>query len=340
MNQANTAQVVQFHTVGGHLQLDEVPLPVPAKGEVRLRVKAIGINRVEELFWKGKYFIQPTVPSKVGVEAAGVVDAVGPDVDPSWVGKSVGTVPSFDMTVYGLAGNAAVVPVDVLAEYPARLSFEQGASIWMSYLTAYGALIQNKQFSKGDFVLLTAASSSMGLAAINLAKAEGAIVIATTRTQAKKQELLGLGADHVIVTQDEDLVAGVKEITGGIGARVVLDPIAGKGLPALAQATATGGTIIVAGYLGADMFGYVDGQPTPFPFIDAVGRNLNVRGYNAQGLMRDPAAVAVAKRYVYDLFAKGSVAPKIDKVFPLSHIEDAYEYLNGNGQIGKIVVVP
>lgn len=179
----------------------------------------------------------------------------------------------------------------------------------------------------------------MGLAAINVAKAEDAIVIATTRTQAKKQELLGLGADHVIVMQDEDLVARVKEITG-IGARVVLDPIAGKGLPALVQATATGGTIIVAGYLGADMFGYVDGQPTPFPFIDAVGRNLNVRGYNAQGLMRDPAAVAVAKRYVYDLFAKGSVAPKIDKVFPLSHIEDAYEYLNGNSQIGKIVVVP
>jgi Zinc-binding dehydrogenase/DinB superfamily len=127
---------------------------------------------------------------------------------------------------------------------------------------------------------------------------------------------------------------------GGIGARVVLDPIAGRGLPALAQATTTGGTIIVAGYLGTDMFGYVDGQPTPFPFIDAVGRNLNVRGYNAQGLMRDPAAVALAKRYVYDLFSRGSVAPKIDKVFPLSHIEDAYEYLNGNGQIGKIVVVP
>src|SRR5262249_27584925 len=129
----------------------------------------------------------------------------------------------------GLAGNAAVVPVDVLAEYPAHLSFEQGASIWMSYLTAYGALIQNKQFSKGDFVLLTPASNSMGLAAMNLAKAEGAIVIATTRTQAKKQELLGLGADHVIVMQDEDLVARVKEITGGIGACVVLDPIAGKG---------------------------------------------------------------------------------------------------------------
>jgi len=155
-----------------------------------------------------------------------------------------------------------------------------------------------------------------GLGRINVAKAEGAKVIATTRTQTKKEELLGLGADYVIVMQDEDLVARVKEITGGIGARVVLDPIAGKGLPALAQATATGGTIIVAGYLGADMFGYVDGQPTPFPFIDTVGRNLNMRGYNAQSLMRDPAAVAVAKRYVYDLFARGVSRRRSTRSFP------------------------
>jgi len=338
MKETNTAHVVRFHTVAGCLQIDEVPLPMPAKGEVRLRVRALGINRVEELFWKGNYFIQPVVPSKMGVEASGVVEAVGPDVDSSWIGKPVGTVPAFDMTVYGVAGDTAIVPADVLAEFPERLSFEQGASIWMSYLSAYGALIQNRQFSKGDFVLLTAASSSMGLAAIQLVKAEGGAVIATTRTQAKKQQLLDLGADHVVVMNDEDIAARVKEITGGIGARVVLDPVAGKGLPALAQATATGGTIIVAGYLGADMFGYVDGQPTPFPFIDAVGRNLNVRGYNAQGLMRDPAAVAVAKRYIYNLFAKSAATPKIDKVFPLSGIEDAYQYLNSNGQIGKIVV--
>jgi NADPH:quinone reductase-like Zn-dependent oxidoreductase len=336
----NTEHIIQFHEVGGRLQLDEVPMPQPRKGEVRLSVKGLGINRVEDLFWAGKYFISPVVPSKIGVEASGVVEAVGPGVDASWVGKSVGTVPAFDMTTYGLAGDTAIVPVEVLAEYPKRLSFEQAASIWMSYLTAYGALIQDKKFGKGDFVLLTAASSSMGLAAIALVKAEGGIVIATTRTQAKKQELLDLGADHVIVMQDEDVVARVKEITGGVGARVVLDPIAGKGLPALAQATATGGTIIVAGYLGADMFGYSDGQPTPFPFIDAVGRNLNVRGYNAQGLMRDPAAVAVAKRYIYDLFSREGIAPKIDKVFPLSQIEDAYHHLNSNSQIGKIVVVP
>jgi NADPH:quinone reductase-like Zn-dependent oxidoreductase len=280
MKETNTAHVVRLHTVGGRLQIDEVPLPMPAKGEVRLRVRALGINRVEELFWKGNYFIQPVVPSKVGVEASGVVEAVGPDVDSSWIGKSVGTVPAFDMTVYGVAGDTAIVPADVLAEFPERLSFEQGASIWMSYLSAYGALIQNRQFSKGDFVLLTAASSSMGLAAIQLVKAEGGAVIATTRTQAKTQQLLDLGADYVVVMNDEDIVARVKEITGGIGARLVLDPVAGKGLPSLAQATATSGTIIVAGYLGADMFGYVDGQPTPFPFIDVVGRNLNVRGYN------------------------------------------------------------
>jgi len=94
MKETNTAHVVRFHTVGGRLQIDEVPLPMPAKGEVRLRVSALGINRVEELFWKGNYFIQPVVPSKGGVEASGVVEAVGPDVDSSWIGKSVGTVPS------------------------------------------------------------------------------------------------------------------------------------------------------------------------------------------------------------------------------------------------------
>ena len=96
----------------------------------------------------------------------------------------------------------------------------------------------------------------------------------------------------------------------------------------------------MAGYLGTDLFGYSDGQPTPFPFSDAVGRNLNVRGYNALGLMRDPVAVGVAKKHIYDLFSRDGVAPKIDKVFPLSDIAGAYKHLNSNNQIGKIVVVP
>jgi NADPH:quinone reductase-like Zn-dependent oxidoreductase len=130
-------------------------------------------------------------------------------------------------------------PCYAIAAYPDRLSYEEGTSIWMQYLTAYGALIHQGHLAKGDFVLITAASSSVGIAAIEIAKAEGAISIATTRTSKKKAELLALGADHVIATEEEDLAARVNEITSGKGARIVFDPIAGKGLEALAAAAAS-----------------------------------------------------------------------------------------------------
>lgn len=112
---------------------------------------------------------------------------------------------------------------------------------------------------QGDFVVLTAASSSVGLAAIEIVKAEGATSIATTRTSKKKAELLAAGADHVIATEEENLVARVMEITGDKGARIIFDPIAGKGVEALAQAAASGGTIFEYGALSL--------EPTPFPAV-------------------------------------------------------------------------
>jgi NADPH:quinone reductase-like Zn-dependent oxidoreductase len=333
----STARIVRFHEIGGTLQLEEVLVPDPGENEVRIRVKAIGLNRVEALFWAGKYFVQPVLPSKIGVEASGIVEAVGPGVDPSWLGKAISTIPSIPIAANGVAGEVAILPISVLAEHPTNLSFEEAAAIWMPYLTSYGALVQDGKFGKGDFVLLTAASSSIGLAAIQTIRAQGGASIATTRASAKKADLLALGADHVIVTGEEDLVERVMEITGD-GARLVMDSIAGEGLNALAQATATGGTIVVAGFLGTDMFGYADGMPTPFPFIDAVGRNLNIRGFNAQGLMSDQAAMKIAKSYIFDRLVAGDFKPKVDKIFTLEKIEEAYRYLDTNAQIGKIVV--
>jgi NADPH:quinone reductase-like Zn-dependent oxidoreductase len=222
-----TAKIVRFHKIGGPevLQLDELPLPEPGMGEVRLRVKAIGLNRAETHFRQDRYRFSPKLPSKLGYEASGIIDAVGPNVDPAWVGKIVSTVPTFPANAYGVYGEAAIVPAFAIAEYPAHLSYEEGASIWMQYLTAYGALIYESKLTKGDFIIITAASSSVGIAAIEIAKAQGAISIATTRTAKKKAELLGIGADCVIVTDEENLPERVTEITGGRGARVIFDPI-------------------------------------------------------------------------------------------------------------------
>ena len=194
-----TVKIVRFHQTGDPevLQLDELPLPEPAAGEVRLRVKAIGLNRADVMFRMGKYLVDPNIPSKLGYEASGIIEAVGPDVDRSWIGKTVSTVPAFLVSAYGVYGEVAIVPLNAIALYPGKLSYEEGTSIWMQYITAYGALIHQGHLTKRDFVVITAASSSVGIAAIEIARAEGAISIATTRTSQKKADLLALGATHV-----------------------------------------------------------------------------------------------------------------------------------------------
>ena len=210
-----TAKIVRFHKAGGPevLQVEELPMPEPAAGEVRLRVKAIGLNRAEVMFRNNQYLYQPSFPSKLGYEASGVVEAVGPGVDPNLIGKTMSSVPAFAANAYGVYGEVAILPVGALAAYPSKLSYAEGTSIWMQYITAYGALVHHGHLTEGDYVLITAASSSVGIAAIEIAKAEGAVSIATTRTSKKKAELLSVGADHVVVTEEEDLVTRVKEIT-------------------------------------------------------------------------------------------------------------------------------
>jgi NADPH:quinone reductase-like Zn-dependent oxidoreductase len=234
------------------------------------------------------------------------------------------------MTHYGVYGEVAIVPVSAVAEYPEKLSPEEGTSIWMQYLTAWGALIHYAQICKGDFVIITAASSSVGIAAIEMAKAEGAISIATTRTSKKKAILTEVGATHAIATQEEDFAARVKEITGRKGARVIFDPIGGKGIELLAQAAAERGTIFEYGALAP--------EPTPFPLFTALHKGLAVQGYTVREVFSDAKLTAKAKQYVFDHVKAGDFKPRIDKVFPLAQIVEAHRYMESNEQIGKIVV--
>ena len=327
-----TAKIVRFHSLGGPevLKIQEEPIPEPGKGEVRLNVKAIGLNRAEVMFRLGRYLEAPALPAKLGYEAAGVVAAVGPDVDKSWLGKKASTVPAFLMTQYGVYGEVAIVPASALALYPEKLTPEEGTSIWMQYLTAYGALIEHAHIGKGDFVVITAASSSVGIAAIEMANVEGAVSIATTRTSKKKPVLKEVGATHVIATEEEDLVKRVNEITAGKGARVIFDPIAGKGVELLAQAAAPGGTIFEYGALAL--------EPTPFPLFTALGKGLSVRGYTLREILYDPKLKTKAEKHVFDQLAAGHFKPRIDRVFPFGQIVEAHRYMESNQQIGKIVV--
>jgi NADPH:quinone reductase-like Zn-dependent oxidoreductase len=327
-----TAKIVRFHTVGGPevLKIEELPIPQPGKGEVRLKVDAIGLNRAEVMFRRGEYLETAVLPSKIGYEAAGVVAAIGPEVDKSWLGKKVSTLPAFLMTHYGVYGEVAIVPANALAVYPERLTPEQGTSIWMQYLTAYGALVPYAAIKKGDFVIITAASSSVGIAAIEIAAAEGAISIATTRTSKKKAVLSEVGANHVIAMEEKNFVARIKEITGGKGARVIFDPIGGKGIEQLAEAAAPGGTIYEYGALAP--------EPTPFPLFAALGKALTIRGYTVREILSSPQMSAKGVQYVFDHLTAGDFKPRIDRVFPFAEIVAAHRYMESNEQIGKIVV--
>lgn len=264
------------------------------------------------------------------MEASGVVEAIGPGVDPNLIGKTMSSVPAFAADAYGVYGEVAILPARALAAYPSKLSYAEGTSIWMQYITAYGALVHHGRLTKGDYVLITAASSSIGIAAIEIAKAEGADSIATTRTSKKKAELLAAGADHVIVTEEEDLVTRVKEITREKGTRIIFDPIAGPGLESLVQAAAQEGTIFVYGALSP--------EPTPYPLFPSLMKSLKFQGYTLFELTLNPGLLQKATQYVYERIETGKFSPRIDRTFTLSEIVNAHRYMEQNQQIGKIVI--
>ncbi len=326
------AKIVRFHQTGAAdvLKLEDVPLSEPGAGEVRLKVEAIGLNRAEVMFRQGQYLESPVFPSRLGYEAAGIIDAVGPSVSDIQIGDRVSTIPSFSIGKFGVYGESAIVPAYAVAGYPDNLSAVEGAAIWMKYMTAYGALVEYGRLKKEDTVLITAASSSVGLAAIQIVKSAEAVAVATTRGDSKKAFLLGAGADHVIVSDNEDTATEIKAITGGKGANIIFDPVAGPFLEKLAAAAAQRAIIFQYGALSL--------APTPFPLFEAIGKGLTVRGYTLFEIVSDPEKMVRGKKFIYDGLSSGALKPIIARTFPLEDIVEAHRFMESNQQMGKIVV--
>jgi NADPH2:quinone reductase len=326
------SRVVRFHRIGGPevLQVDELDLGAPAPGEVRIRVRALGLNRAESMFRRGIYPEVAILPAKLGYEAAGEIEAIGEGVTGFAPGDVVSTIPAFSMNQYGVYGDAAIVPVHAVVKHPATLSLPEAVSIWMQYLTAYGALVEYGHLSAGEAVIITAASSSVGIAAIQIANSLGAIPIATTRTAAKRAALLEAGAAYVIVTDEQDLTAEVMRVTGGKGARFAFDPIGGPGVEALAAALGDEGILIPYGVLTT--------EPTPYPLLTALAKNLTVRAFTLPFLTRDLVRLGRGKQFVLRGIEAGHFKPIIARIFPLAEIAEAHRYMESNQQVGKIVV--
>jgi NADPH:quinone reductase-like Zn-dependent oxidoreductase len=327
-------KVVRFHEFGGPevLRFDSLEVGEPGAGEVRVRVVAIGLNRAEAAFRAGRYIERAVLPARLGYEAAGVVEALGEGVKGYSVDEQICVMPSFSMNKYGVYAERAILPASALLKRPARLGTNACASIWMQYLTAYGALIDISQIGAGDAVIITAASSSVGIAAIQIANHAGAISIAVTRTAAKESQLRKLGAAHVIVSEKQTLEKEVLRVTGDKGAKVAFDPIAGPIVASLAAAMARGGRLILYGNLSGEA------QSTIFPFGLSLSRGFSMRAYVVFEIISDPQRFEKARLFVEEGLRDGWLKPVIAKTFPFDQMVEAHRYMEGNEQIGKVIV--
>ncbi len=326
-------KVIRFHKTGGPevLQIDQIDVAPPKDDEVQIQTKALGLNRAESMFRSGKYLDQPEFPSKLGYEAAGVVQSFGKDVKGLKVGDAVSVAPPPNQGKWGVYGELVNVPAYFVIKHPANLSFNEAAAAWMQYLTAYGALVEVANIYKGDYVVIPAASSSVGIAAIQICNLVGAKPIALTRTNEKKKALEEVGAAHVVVTQDEPIEKTLMKITNGKGVRVVFDPVGGPTILELSKAMSQYGIMI--------LYGALSPEPTPLPLFDALFKSLTLRGYVLFEALSDPTKFDKAKKFIIDGLTTGKLKPVIDKkVFKFDQMVDAHKHLESNKQFGKIVV--
>lgn len=324
--------MVRFHQLGGPevLQIEDVPAREPGPGEVRVRVRAIGLNRADALLRSGNYIEPALLPTGLGQEAAGLVETLGPGVTGLLPGDAVSLIPPRSVIRWPSYAELAVFPATHLVQHPAALSWEQAAATWMPFLTAYGGLVWLGGLRQGESVVITAASSSVGLAAIQIANRLGAVPIAVTRGAGKRQALLDAGAAHVVVMNEEDLGGRLAGIAGPEQVRLVFDAVGGPGFMPLTAAMAPGGMLIEYGGLSP--------EPTPFPLPAVLGKSLTLRGYLVHELIADAAALEGAKAFILAGLNDGTLRPSIARVFELAEIVAAHRFLEANGQVGKIVV--
>jgi NADPH:quinone reductase-like Zn-dependent oxidoreductase len=324
-------KTVRIHKTGGPevLRIEDLPVGDPGAGEIRIRVQSIGLNRSEAIYRAGRYLVAPKLPSLMGYEAFGVVEALGPGVQGHAPGDRVCVIPTYRLGEYGVYAESAIVPARSVFAAPAGLTPVQASSIWMAFLTAY-AIIEVAKVSIGDYVLIPAASSSVGLAAIQLANWSGAVPIALTRHSNKAAALREQGARHVVATEETDMVAEVMRITGGKGARTAFDPVGGPYVEKLCSALAEEGILFI--------YGSLSNQPTPYPHWTVALKGLSIRGWVFSSISNKPERYQRARDTIQAGLASGHLKPVIARTFTLDQIAAAHAYLESNQQIGKIVV--
>jgi NADPH2:quinone reductase len=319
-------KAIQVHQFGGPdvLALHEIPAPEPGPGEVLVRVRAAGVNPYDTYMRNGSYSIKPPLPYTPGSDAGGTVEGVGQGINRVKPGDRVYTATTISgaYAEYALAREPQVHPL------PERISFAQGAGLWVPYGTAYTALHHHAAARAGEIVLVHGASGGVGVAAVQFARAQGLTVLGTAGTERGLDLVKKQGAHEVFDHSKAGYIEEILKATGGKGVDVVLEMLANVNLAADLKLLAPHGRVIVIGNRGE-----ISINPRELMSRRAMIRGFTLWGATAAESVEIHAAIAAG-------LENGTLRPVVGKELPLEDAPRAHREVMSSGAYGKIVLVP
>ena len=326
----STMRCIEVSAPGGPdvLRLREKPTPQAGAGEVLIRVMASGVNHADLMQRQGHYPPPPGASDILGLEAAGVIVAIGEAVTEFKVGDRICAL---------LAGGGyaeyCVAPIPQCLTIPSRLDFTQAAAVPEAFFTVWTNVFERGCLARGETLLLHGGSSGIGTTAIQLARARGARVIVTVGSEKKAHACQRLGAEKTINYPTEDFVAAVGEFTGERGVDVILDLVGGDYLKRNLDALAVEGRLVeIAVQSGSK--GEVDLLKIMQRRLTLTGSTLRSRSVEEKG-----AIAQALRREVWPLLESGEIAPVVHRFFPLAKAAEAHQLMETGSHIGKIVLV-
>lgn len=313
------------------LQLQSCEPQTPNANEIRLRIEAFALNWGDNDLMLDRYsFSFSELPARIGMEACGIVEAVGADVQNIDIGDRYCTLPYF-YDRQGASADTLIIDQAYVTKAPANLSAVEAASVWMQFLTAYFPIVEFAKAAPGRNIFVPAGTSTAGAAALQIGAMHGATLISSTRSEANKQLLLDNGANHVFVDDGGDIEKFLRDVTDGAGVDASFDPVGGPFMERYANAMAKNGTLF--------LYGCLSGTYSNPPFLAMIQNSLWFHAYSLFNYVQDLEACERGKKFVYNSLADGSLRPHIDRVFPMEGYVDAWRYLTGKREsYGKVVI--
>ena len=308
------------------LRLEQVSEPRPGPGQVRIRVKACGVNFADSLITRGQYQNQPQPPFSPGFEVSGEVLEPGVGVQGMAVGDRV-----IAMTPHGGYAEQVVADVNRCVPLPAAMSWVNGAAFPVVFGTSHVALWHRARLRAGETLVVHGASGGVGLTAVAIGKQLGATVIATASTPEKLAVARAHGADHLIDSSQDDVRARIKELTGGRGADVVYDPVGGELFNASLRSIAFEGRILVIGFAG--------GVVPQIPANHLLVKNVDVIGLNWPAYAElNPKVMTESLQTLMQWVLDGKITPHVSATYPLQQAVEALNQVVSRKSTGKVVI--